>query len=418
VLLSPRLRRTLRASTRGSVGGCSASRTGLLVPVHDVPASRDAPPATARQPELPALPLCHRGTYTVGACISAYTSGRLLDAAGPRPVFALAAGGLALDGACALLLRERRAAPSSAKALAAAPATGAHGAAAVSAARGGGGSAAPVAPLQLPMHVVGADKQPAAVNVSARAGPPAVWAAGDPPAPQPAAATLHAAAPQNGSLADCGAARGGAEGKGGDEAAMRGRLPRQGGSPGLHVPSLRHWHQNVLMPVRCPRAQSRCWQGPRRALPRSRPPRALAGCRSARLMPPATPASRLRARARRRCRPATHTAQAPCCACCAPCGACCTVGTSTRPRCSSSHGGCGRRRSPHLVNLLGTGCPFITGCRPLLTCRALCRYALALPAGLPLAQLRALLLLHAVPAFQRGVPGAGVAAGQPHGRRG
>ncbi|KAG2499195.1 hypothetical protein HYH03_002776 [Edaphochlamys debaryana] len=48
------------------------------------------------------------GTYTTGAVLSAYTTGRLLDAGGPQPVFALAAGGLLLDGACAALLSEER----------------------------------------------------------------------------------------------------------------------------------------------------------------------------------------------------------------------------------------------------------------------------------------------------------------------
>ena len=47
-------------------------------------------------------------TYTAGALLSAYTTGRLLDAAGPRPVFGLAAAGLLLDGACAALLQEQR----------------------------------------------------------------------------------------------------------------------------------------------------------------------------------------------------------------------------------------------------------------------------------------------------------------------
>ncbi|KXZ56414.1 hypothetical protein GPECTOR_1g369 [Gonium pectorale] len=47
-------------------------------------------------------------TYSTGAVLSAYTTGRLLDAAGPRPVFALAAGGLLLDAACAGLLTEER----------------------------------------------------------------------------------------------------------------------------------------------------------------------------------------------------------------------------------------------------------------------------------------------------------------------
>ncbi|KAG2455131.1 hypothetical protein HYH02_000950 [Chlamydomonas schloesseri] len=79
-------------------------------------------------------------TYTGGAVLSAYTTGRLLDAAGPRPVFALAAVGLLLDGACALLLREQRvvAAAAAAAPVAAPPRRARRGEAAREGRRSGG----------------------------------------------------------------------------------------------------------------------------------------------------------------------------------------------------------------------------------------------------------------------------------------
>ncbi|MEW5300258.1 MAG: hypothetical protein WDW36_003200 [Sanguina aurantia] len=45
-------------------------------------------------------------TYTSGAALSAYTTGAMLSASGPRNVFLLAACGLLLDGLCALLITE------------------------------------------------------------------------------------------------------------------------------------------------------------------------------------------------------------------------------------------------------------------------------------------------------------------------
>lgn len=50
-------------------------------------------------------------TYTVGAVLSAYTTGVLLELSGPRAVFLSAAGCLALDSCCALLISERKETP-------------------------------------------------------------------------------------------------------------------------------------------------------------------------------------------------------------------------------------------------------------------------------------------------------------------